>query len=147
VVPIRRSPGEGVFGIGRLRAVRSLTGKARPAIIRAPDAAASTASPPNVRDDRDTPLCAGRDGGSYKGDLVFRKTRIFLRKGLDRGASDLPVGWGWRELKGEILLYVIPGHREAMSPESIARLETWIPGDHWNSERPLSLDIDPCCAI
>jgi hypothetical protein len=99
VVPIRRSPGEGVFGIGRLRAVRSLTGKARPAITRAPDAAASTAPPPNVRDDRDTPLCAGRDGGSYKTDLGVRKTRIFLQKGLDRGASDLPVGCGWRELR------------------------------------------------
>jgi hypothetical protein len=38
------------------RAGRSLTGKARPAIPFAPDAAASTASHPNVRDDRDPPL-------------------------------------------------------------------------------------------
>jgi len=31
---------------------------------RAQDAAASTASLPNVRDDRETPLCLGRDGGN-----------------------------------------------------------------------------------
>jgi hypothetical protein len=44
-----------------------------------------------VRDDLEPPLCGtGREG--YKGDLVFRKTRIFLRKGLDRQISDLPDG-------------------------------------------------------
>jgi hypothetical protein len=48
--------------------------------------------PPHVRDDRETPLRVGRDGEGYKADLAFRKTRIFLQKGLDRQISDLPVG-------------------------------------------------------
>ena len=47
---------------------------------------------PYVRDDRETPLCVGRDGESYKGDLGLRKTRIFLQMGLDRQITDLPVG-------------------------------------------------------
>src|SRR3984893_10496280 len=38
---------------------------------------------PRVRDDRDTPLKWGGRWG-YKTDLLFRKTRIFFRKGLDR---------------------------------------------------------------
>ena len=60
VVPIRRSPGEGVLSIVRQRALSSLTGN-RPAIRRAPDAAASTASRPNVRDDGQRPsLGTGR---------------------------------------------------------------------------------------
>jgi hypothetical protein len=37
-----------------------------------------------------------RDGEGYKGDLGFRKIRIFFQKGLDRGTDnhpgDLPVG-------------------------------------------------------
>ncbi len=36
--------------------------KARPAFAVRDDAAASTASHPNVRDDRDTPPLSGRDG-------------------------------------------------------------------------------------
>jgi hypothetical protein len=45
---------------------------------------ASIASRSNVRDDRDTPLKAGRDGCGYRGDLGERETEIFLRGGLDR---------------------------------------------------------------
>jgi hypothetical protein len=47
---------------------------------------------PNVRDDRDTPLCVGRDGGGYRSDLGQEKTGIFLRKGLDTGRAEQPVG-------------------------------------------------------
>src|ERR1700677_2474100 len=44
---------------------------------------ASIASRPYVRDDRETPLCVGRDGGGYRGDLGQKGTEIFLRTGLD----------------------------------------------------------------
>jgi hypothetical protein len=56
------------------------------------NAAASTASHPYVRDDRDTPLCVGRDGGGYRSDLGQERTGIFLRKGLDTGCAEQPVG-------------------------------------------------------
>jgi hypothetical protein len=46
----------------------------------------------NVRDDRETPLCVGRDGGNYEVDLVKSRSRIFLPKGRDRPITDLPVG-------------------------------------------------------
>ena len=80
VVPIRRSPGEGVFGIVRQRALSSLTGKARPATFRAPDAAASTASRPNVRDDGQRPS-AEQDAGSYRVIWVFGKSEYFCERG------------------------------------------------------------------
>jgi hypothetical protein len=48
--------------------------------------------PPNVRDDRETPLGVGGDGDKYASDLGFLKIRIFLRTGLDMQFSDLPVG-------------------------------------------------------
>jgi hypothetical protein len=38
---------------------------------------------PNVRDDRETPLCAGRDGGASRVDLGQAKRNIFLQAGLD----------------------------------------------------------------
>jgi hypothetical protein len=50
---------------------------------------------PRVRDDRDTPLEWGGRRQFYT-DLLFRKIRIFLQKGLDEGSrgarGDLPVG-------------------------------------------------------
>jgi hypothetical protein len=48
------------------------------------DAVASTASHPNVRDDRDTPLVAGRDSAKSRDDLGQMKTEIFLQTGLDK---------------------------------------------------------------
>jgi hypothetical protein len=60
--------------------------------LRAPDAAASTASRSYVRDDRETPLCVGRDVGSCRDDLGLRGSGIFLRRGMDRLMGDLPVG-------------------------------------------------------
>jgi hypothetical protein len=47
---------------------------------------------PNVRDDRDTPLCAGRDGGGYRSDLGQEETGIFLQTGLDTRRAQQPVG-------------------------------------------------------
>jgi hypothetical protein len=38
---------------------------------------------PNVRDDRDTPLCAGRDGAGYRIDLGESRTEMFFEMGLD----------------------------------------------------------------
>ena len=40
---------------------------------------------PYVRDDRETPLCVGRDGGGYTCDLGQRRREIFLQMGLDWG--------------------------------------------------------------
>ncbi|MEH2562989.1 hypothetical protein [Bradyrhizobium sp. AZCC 2289] len=54
--------------------------EARPAIPFASDAAASTASLPNVADDHDTPPLKGQDGGSYTFDLpVGMNKKISLR--------------------------------------------------------------------
>jgi hypothetical protein len=39
--------------------------------------------PPHVRDDRETPLCMGRDGEGYAGDLRQKGMEIFLKEGLD----------------------------------------------------------------
>ena len=75
--------------------VRSLGDRSRafrqPALRsrRAQNAAASTASHPNVRDDHDTPLFSGRDGESSRFDLV-RWQQIFFGKSeirLDRRAN------------------------------------------------------------
>jgi hypothetical protein len=64
---------------------------------RAQDAAASIASASNVRDDRETPLSVGRDGGSCKCDLGWVKTEIFLQAGLDRKFRTTPDGQiSWR---------------------------------------------------
>ena len=60
VVPIRRSSGAGRISIGRPRAFASLTGKARPATSRAPDAAASTASHPASVTIANRPSCGVR---------------------------------------------------------------------------------------
>jgi hypothetical protein len=49
----------------------------------APDAAASTASPPAFRDDRDTPLVPGKDGGASRIDLGKQESEIFFAGGLD----------------------------------------------------------------
>src|ERR1700737_2735062 len=38
---------------------------------------------PYVRDDRETPLCVGRDGEASKSDLGQAGTEIFLQRGLD----------------------------------------------------------------
>ena len=38
---------------------------------------------PYVRDDRETPLCVGRDGQSSRGDLGGTETEIFFHRGLD----------------------------------------------------------------
>jgi hypothetical protein len=46
---------------------------------------------PNVRDDRETPLCVGRDGGGYSGDLGLTGTGMFFRSGLDRANQLDPV--------------------------------------------------------
>jgi hypothetical protein len=46
--------------------------------------------PPRVRDDREPPLCLGRDGEGYAGDLGLKGTGIFLRRGLDSRIGDLP---------------------------------------------------------
>src|SRR5712671_5725566 len=45
---------------------------------------------PNVRDDRETPLLVGRDGGSCRCDLGGTKTELFLLTGLDRKIGTMP---------------------------------------------------------
>ena len=51
---------------------------------------------PYVRDDRETPLCVGRDGEGYAGDLRQKGTEIFLKEGLDRQITKQPVGQNHR---------------------------------------------------
>jgi hypothetical protein len=46
---------------------------------------------PNVRDDRDTPLC-GTGWRAYNFDLGNSRTGIFFRKGLDTTMAEPPVG-------------------------------------------------------
>src|SRR4249919_2250070 len=64
----------------------------RPAIFLRTDAAASTASPPAFRDDRDTPLVPGKDGRAGSSDLPDGLGGIFFARGLDEVLGDLPVG-------------------------------------------------------
>jgi hypothetical protein len=59
--PFVHTPGEGSRALPQ--------GKARPAIPARDDAAASTASHPNVRDDRDTPL--SRDGMARNKEMIW----------------------------------------------------------------------------
>src|SRR5258706_10023310 len=67
----------------------------RPARIRSPDAAASTASLPAFVTFAKRPS-VGRDSDRYRSDLGQARNEIFLQKGLDRPfrktRSDLPVG-------------------------------------------------------
>src|SRR6202165_3634620 len=65
----------------------------RPRATCAPDAAASTASRPNVRDDGQRPS-SGRNGAGSKSDLGLRRSGIFLQRGLDTQFTDLPVEAG-----------------------------------------------------
>src|SRR5216684_3161059 len=47
---------------------------------------------PYVRDDRETPLCVGRDTQSSRCDLGGVKTKIFLQRGLDTPFNKPPGG-------------------------------------------------------
>src|ERR1700716_3292906 len=47
---------------------------------------------PYVRDDRETPLCVGRDGQSSRGDLGWVETETFLQRGLDTPVNKPPDG-------------------------------------------------------
>ncbi len=66
-----------------LRALDRSRGSSRPATPSAPDAAASTASRPSVRDDGQCPSL-GQDGGSSRNDLPDGESDLFLQRGLDR---------------------------------------------------------------
>jgi hypothetical protein len=69
---------------------------AAPSFVRALFARLTLPRPPhpapNVRDDRETPLCVGRDGVSFRVDLGWRRSGIFFQAGLDSQLTDLPVG-------------------------------------------------------
>ena len=67
---------------------------AKPALRspHAPDAAASTAFHPDVRDDHDTPLCGGWNGRVSKADLGQARREIFLQGGLDGNLLICPSG-------------------------------------------------------
>src|SRR5216684_3310729 len=52
---------------------------------------------PYVRDDRETPLCVGRDGGINKAVSTKRRSEIFLLMALDTKSTRQPVGQiSWR---------------------------------------------------
>jgi hypothetical protein len=60
--------------------------------VHARDTVASTASHPNVRDDREPPLFSGWDARAYKSDLPDGLSEIFFPRPLDRNSRTLPVG-------------------------------------------------------
>ncbi len=86
----RQSIGENGSNIVRLRASIA---HGKPPCDRncAPDAAASTASHPNVRDDRDTPLQGDETAWNKPVIWVRRKDEIFLRKGLGTQITCSPI--------------------------------------------------------
>jgi hypothetical protein len=45
--------------------------------------------PPRVRDDHDTPLLVGRDGGEYSGDLYFGKAEYFFEWDWTKPANQI----------------------------------------------------------
>ena len=49
---------------------------------------------PYVRDDRETPLCVGRDGEGYAGDLGQKGMEIFLKEGLTGACPQLADSQG-----------------------------------------------------
>jgi hypothetical protein len=79
--------------ICRLRAVRSLTSReARPAITRAPDAAASTASRPNVRDDGQRPSLGTEWLKLVEVICPTGQAKYFLREGWTQTLQNCPSG-------------------------------------------------------
>jgi len=102
-----------------LRVCRSLTGEPalRPRFAR--DAAASTASHPNVRDDREAPLF-GR-GGMARANHIFLKNRsdLFFARGLDRNSQSLPDGQiTWRRTARKRLWHSAFFHSHAYGREA-----------------------------
>src|SRR5882757_2269542 len=73
-------PYEAGFSAVRLHTGRSLT-ETRPATASRADAAASTASPPAHRDDRDPPLLSGETGGVVKVICPTEQREYFFAKG------------------------------------------------------------------
>jgi hypothetical protein len=65
------------------RAADRSQAKARPAIPQRSGRCRVHRIPTHVRDDRDTPLLAGRNGLTCRGDLGAERRSIFLRRGLD----------------------------------------------------------------
>jgi hypothetical protein len=102
------------------RAADRSQAKAHPAIaISAAGAAASTAFRPNVRDDRDTPLLAGRNGRGCKTDLGSARRSIFLRRGLD-GANQ--VDWVEKiSANGNCLVGIFVGFCRSMTIRRMGR--------------------------
>ena len=52
---------------------------------------ASIAPQPYVRDDRETPLCVGRDGGGYRSDLGQAGREIFFAEGWTANQFNNPL--------------------------------------------------------
>ncbi len=52
--------------------------------------------PSRVRDDRETPLCVGRDGEGYRSDLGPTRSEIFLQGGLDKLKQELAADFARR---------------------------------------------------
>src|SRR5260221_10401758 len=77
-----------------VRTLRDRSQVFRPALQspRAQNAAASTASPSRVRDDRDTPLSVGRDSETHRDVSTDHGSEIFLQRGLDSPFNKPPDG-------------------------------------------------------
>src|SRR3982074_562323 len=81
----------------------------------APDAAASTASRPNVRDDGQRPSL-GTGWRVSRTDLGQRRSRISFQKGLDTRVDKLPVG----QITGDCTLPWVP-KLESAAAEALSR--------------------------
>ena len=74
-----------------LRAVSAHGSRSAQRTLLAPDAAASTASRPNVRDDGQRPSCGDRMERAGRTDLPDKNSKIFLRRRLDRSLMICPT--------------------------------------------------------
>src|ERR1700686_3788071 len=89
--------------------------------LKAPSA--STASRPAFRDVAQRPS-VGRDGGEYRGDLGLRKSRIFLRRGLDTGFEKQPdeqISWPFQPNSSLILRSALLRASRRMATGTIVR--------------------------
>ena len=102
--------------------IRRRSSIAPPASTASRPASVTIASRPSV----------GRDGGRYRFDLGQAESGIFLRKGLDRQSTDLPVGQISRPIRRSSKSYRRPGTRstpytsaKTVRPPGVSRCSHW----------------------
>jgi hypothetical protein len=94
--------------------------------------------PSRVRDDRDTPLLPGKDGGASRIDLGRLESGIFFEAGLDSFLVICPTGCFWR-----IARYIREQARGGMSPFVMAGLDPAIHVFRVASEQVVDARVKP----